>query len=330
MSRRGQLNPKGLIVCLGILVADVVGRPLRAVPAPGRLVLVDEMSLHTGGCAVNAATALARLGLPVEVIGKVGTDPFGDFVVDALQKRGIGARGVRRDAQAGTSVTMVLVDPDGERRFVHYIGANACLTLADVDLEIVEAASIFYVGGSLVLPGIDGEPTAELLRRARAAGAVTLLDTVWDDTGRWMQLLEPCLPHIDYFIPSLPEAQAITGLQDPDEVARALLDRGSRTVALKMGAEGSLVVTGQAPGGKRVRLPAFDVPVVDATGAGDALAAGFIAGLWYGWPLEKTTALANAVGALCVTGVGASGGVRSLEETIEFLKVTSFKDPTRT
>jgi sugar/nucleoside kinase (ribokinase family) len=312
------------IVCLGILVADVVGRPLRAVPSPGRLALVDEMGLHTGGCAVNVATALRRLGLPVEVIGKVGSDPLGDYLVGAMAARGIGCRGVTRDPAAGTSATMVMVDPDGERRFVHYIGANACLTLADVDQGMIAAASIFYVGGSLVLPGIDGEPTAELLRRARAGGACTILDTVWDDTGRWMQLLEPSLPYLDYFIPSLPEAQAITGLADPDEAARALLEHGPAVVAIKLGAEGCLVATRE---GGRVRLPGFDVPVVDATGAGDAFAAGFITGVWHGWSLEKTSEFANAVGALCVTGVGASGGVRSLAETLEFMEKTQVKSP---
>jgi sugar/nucleoside kinase (ribokinase family) len=317
MSRKDQP-----VVCLGILVADVIGRPLRAVPAPGRLVLVDEMSLHTGGCAVNSATALARLGIPVEVVGKVGADPFGDFLIDTMDKRGIRTRGVSRDEQTGTSATMVMVDPDGERRFVHYIGANACLTLADVDLAIVQSASILHVGGSLVLPGIDGEPTADLLRKARASGVVTFLDTVWDDTGRWMQSLEPCLPQLDYFIPSLPEAQAITGLSDPEGVGRALLEYGPETVALKMGDRGCLVLT---RGGEQIRLPAYEVPVVDATGAGDAFAAGFIAGVWQGWSLEKTAALANAVGALCVTGVGAAGGIRSLEGTIEFMKVTPLK-----
>jgi sugar/nucleoside kinase (ribokinase family) len=287
------------------------------------LVLVDEMSLYTGGCAVNSATALARFGIPVEVIGKVGADAFGEFVVSAMEDRGIGASGVSRDEQTGTSATMVLVDPDGERRFVHYIGANAKLTLADVDLAIVESASILHVGGSLVLPGIDGEPTADLLRLARASGVVTFLDTVWDDTGRWMQVLEPCMPHLDYFIPSLPEAQAITGLSDPEDVGRALLEYGPGTVVLKMGDLGCLVISRK---GERIRLPAYDVPVVDATGAGDAFAAGFIAGVWHGWSLEKTAALANAVGALCVTGVGATGGIRSFEATLEFMDSTSIKD----
>jgi sugar/nucleoside kinase (ribokinase family) len=305
------------IICLGILVADIVGRPLRAVPDPGRLVLVDEMSLHTGGCAINTATALAKLGLPVEVIGKVGLDSFGDFVLNALAERGIGTRGITRDKEVGTSATMVMVAPDGERRFVHYIGANARLTLDDIDFEIVKAGSILHVGGSLVMPGMDGQPTAKLLRDARLAGVTTFLDTVWDDTGRWMDILAPCLPNIDYFVPSLPEGQALTGLDDPTEVASALLEHGVRTVGLKIGVDGCLVMSGED---QVVRLPAFQVDVVDATGAGDAFAAGFIAGVWHGWPMEQTARFANAVGALCVTGLGASGGVRSLSETLSFME----------
>jgi sugar/nucleoside kinase (ribokinase family) len=311
------MNEGSPIVCLGIMVADVVGRPLRALPGSGRLVLVDEMSLHTGGCAVNTATGLAWLGLPVHVIGKVGRDPFGDFLLRELDARGVGTRGVSRDPQVGTSATMVMVDPDGERRFVHYIGANARLTLDDVELDMVERASILHVAGSLVLPGIDGQPTAELLRQAQAAGVITFLDTVWDDTGRWMDLLGPCLPHVDYFVPSLAEAQALTGLDGPEDVTRALLDRGVGTVGLKMGADGCLVMTGT---GELLHVPAFEVDVVDATGAGDAFAAGFIAGVWLGWPLEQTARFANAAGALCVTGLGATGGLRSLPETLAFME----------
>ena len=305
------------IICLGILVADIVGRPLRAVPDLGKLVLVDEMSLHTGGCATNTATALARLGLPVEVIGKVGLDSLGDFVLNALTERCVGTRGITRDKKVGTSATMVMVAPNGERRFVHYIGANARLTLEDIDLAMVEAGSILHVGGALVLPGIDGQPTAELLRRARRAGVTTFLDTVWDDTGRWMEILAPCLPEVDYFVPSLSEAQALTGLDAPIEIARALLECGVKTVGLKMGEDGCLVMSGD---GQVIRLPAFQAEVVDATGAGDAFAAGFIAGVWHGWSMEKTARFANAVGALCVTGLGASGGVRSLSETLLFME----------
>lgn len=307
------------IVCLGILVADVVGRPMREFPEPGRLVLVDEMGLYTGGCAANTASDLVKMGLPAEVIGKVGQDSFGDFLIHELQQRGVGTSGVKRDPKVGSSATLVMVDPDGERRFVHYIGANATLTSTDIDSSLIESASLLHLGGALVLPGIDGQPSVNLLRQARQAGVITFLDTVWDATGRWLQILGPYLPYANYYLPSLPEAQVMTGCQEPLEAARALLEYGADVVVLKMGAAGCLVVD-QA--GEAMRLPAFQVEAIDATGAGDAFVAGFMTGIWHGWPLEMTARFANAVGALCVTGVGASGGVLSLEETLQFMEVT--------
>jgi sugar/nucleoside kinase (ribokinase family) len=257
------------------------------------------------------------LQIPVEVIGRIGTDAFGDFLLSELRSRGIGLKGVSRDPQTGTSATMVMVDVDGERRFVHHIGANAGLTLEHINWAQVEHASILHVAGTMVLPGLDGQPTVELLRRAKSAGVTTFLDTVWDDTGRWMQVLEPCLPHVDYFVPSLEEARALTGQRKPEDIGQTLLDHGVGTVGLKMGAAGCLVMTYAS---ESLRMPAFEVDAVDATGAGDAFAAGFIAGVWQGWSLEDTARLANAVGALCVTGLGATGGVRSLPDTIAFMQ----------
>jgi sugar/nucleoside kinase (ribokinase family) len=302
------------------MVADVVGRSVRAIPAPGHLVLVDEMGLFTGGCALNTGSALAKLSVPVEVIGPVGVDPFGNFLLDEMRRRKLGLRGVKRIPDVGTSATMVMVEPDGERRFIHYIGANAYLTKADVDLELISNASILHVAGSLVMPGIDGEPTAEILRFARQAGVTTCLDTAWDDTGRWLAILGPCLSHLDYFIPSLAEAQALTGLDDPLEMAKVFLNYGIGTVGIKMGERGCLVATSQ---GEVISLPAFRVNSVDATGAGDAFAAGFIAGVWFGWSIEQSARLANAVGAMCVTEMGAIGGIHNLPETLEFMEKTT-------
>jgi sugar/nucleoside kinase (ribokinase family) len=137
-----------------------------------------------------------------------------------------------------------------------------------------------------------------------------------------LKILGPYLPYTNYFLPSLPEAQAMTSCQEPLEVARVLLDYGVEVVGLKMGVAGCLVATRNWDA---IRLPAFQVDAVDATGAGDAFVAGFMAGIWHDWPLEKTARFANAVGALCVTEVGASGGVRSLEETLEFMGATPLK-----
>ena len=311
------MTEKKPILCLGIMVADLVGGPLVEMPDRGSLALVEEMGLYPGGCAVNTAVALARLGLPVHLIGKIGRDSLGDFLLNALDASGVGVQGVRRDDGLGTSATMVMVDPDGERRFVHYIGANAALSSEDLDLHMVRQAAILHVGGCLVMPGLDGQPLARLLRDVQAAGVKSCVDTAWDASGRWMELMGPCLPYVDYFVPSLAEAQALTGLSEPADVARALLDCGVGIVALKMGAAGVLVM---AQDGRLIRVPAYAVDVVDTTGAGDAFAAGFIAGIYLEWSLEETARLANAVGALCVTGSGAAGHVTTLEETVRFMR----------
>jgi sugar/nucleoside kinase (ribokinase family) len=302
------------------MVADLVARPVTSFPRP--LTLVEGMSLHTGGCAVNTAVALAKLGLPAEVIGKVGQDALGDFLVRELDRHGVGTAGVRRDARLGTSATMVLVSPEGERSFIHYLGANADLIPEDIDTEIVRRASILHVAGALVLPGLDGPPLARILENARSAGVVTFLDTVWDASGRWMELVGPSLPHVDFFVPSIAEARRLAGLDRPEEIARFLLDRGVGTVALKMAEAGCYVADRQ---GREIHAPAFRVEVVDSTGAGDAFAAGFMAGVLNGWPLERTAAFANAMGALGITAMGASAGLRTFDETVAFMESATLR-----
>jgi sugar/nucleoside kinase (ribokinase family) len=303
------------VVCLGILVADVVGKPVDVWPGRGKLELVDRMELHSGGCASSTAIGLAKIGIRTGVIGKVGVDGFGDFMVNALERNGVDSTGVVRDDTTATSATMVMVHSDGERSFVHYLGANAALTELDVDFDFVKQSKVLHVAGSFLMPGIDGEPTARVLSRARELGVTTTLDTAWDSKGRWMSLLRPCLAHVDYFLPSIEEAKMVTGRTQPEDIAKSLLDEGVGVVGLKMGELGCYIRSADA----EITIPPFKVEAVDALGAGDSFVAGFLTGVVQGWDLEKTGRFANAVGALCVTALGATTGIRSLEETEKFI-----------
>jgi sugar/nucleoside kinase (ribokinase family) len=304
------------VACLGILVADLLGRPIDDLPPRGRLGLVDDMTLHIGGCAANTGIDLARLGVDTAVLGKVGTDGLGDFVVNTLERSGVDTRGVVRDGSVNSSATMVLVGGDGERTFLHYLGGNAQYRVEDADWSVIRESKILHVAGALVMPALDSEPMAGLLQRAQNEGLTTSLDVVWDATGKWMQTLRPCLAYTDYFMPSLAEAQEITGRTEVKEVARALQDVGVKTVALKLGGDGCYIRT---PDGE-FTAPTFKVEAVDGTGAGDAFDAGLLCGLVNGWGMERTARFANAVGALCVTAVGATAGIRSLEETEAFMR----------
>jgi sugar/nucleoside kinase (ribokinase family) len=304
------------VTTLGILVADVLGRPIDSLPERGQLASVEEMTLGIGGCAANTGIDLARLGVETAVIGKVGDDGFGDFVTNALIAGGVDSSGVRRDPSAHTSATMVIIHSDGERTFLHHCGANATIRPEDVDMDIVASSRILHIAGSFLMPGFDGEPAAEVLKAARALGVRTSLDTAFDFSGQWMKLMRPMLDHVDYFVPSYDEAKEMVGYDDPKDIAKAFLDFGIETVCLKMGGRGSY---GIGPEGE-VTVPIFRVEPVDATGAGDAFAAGFLCGVVKGWDLERCVTMGNAVGALCVSAIGATTGTKSLAETLAFIE----------
>jgi sugar/nucleoside kinase (ribokinase family) len=306
------------VVCLGILVADAIARPVDDLPPRGALELVDEVSLHGGGCALNTASALIRLGLEAAAIGKVGADPFGDFILQLLDERGVDRRGVLQDPGVSTSATVVLVDSSGERTFLHLPGANGHLRREELDEDVLFSGRALHIAGALVMPELDGSPIAAVLEEAKARGLTTSLDTVWDATGRWDRLL-PSLPHVDLFVPSLAEGSAISGQPEPESVAFWLRERGVGTVALKLGADGSFVSSGEFEG--FVASPA--VEAIDGTGSGDAFAAGLLYGKLAGWPLERSAALANAAGALAATAVGAVEGVRGLRETLNLAGLES-------
>lgn len=301
------------VICLGILVADAIARPVETLPASGSLALVDEISLRGGGCALNTASVLARLGLDAGVAGKVGADPFGEFLLGLLRSRGVDRRGVVVDPAAPTSATVVLVDAAGERTFLHVPGANGRVGREELDLDLLFDARALHLAGALVMPELDGEPAAEILAGAHGRGLLTSLDTVWDATARWERVL-PALPHVDVLAPSLAEGRAISGEREPAAVAAWLRSRGAGTVALKLGVDGCYA----AGEGFEGLVAAFPVRPVDGTGAGDAFVAGLLYGTLAGWPLERAARLANAVGALATTAVGAVEGVPSAAETLAF------------
>ena len=302
------------VLSLGIYVVDVLGRPIDQFPEKGKLALFDELEIHTGGCANNVAIALTRLGISAGAMGKVGTDAFGDLILQTLIDNGVDTAGMQQDANTGTSFSFVAVASDGERTFYHYIGANGELSEADLNWEILKNTKILHIAGALVMPRFDGAPMANVLREAKALGITTSLDTAYDATGKWMETLEPCLPYVDMFMPSIVEAQHLTGLSDYGEITRFLRDNyGLHTIVIKMGENGSYASTPEAEYFAR----AYPVNAVDATGAGDAYVAGFLAGTVMDWDLKATAELASATGAACVTAIGTTAGIQNLEETLK-------------
>jgi sugar/nucleoside kinase (ribokinase family) len=301
------------VVCLGQFTTDVIVTHVESLPEKGKAIFVDDISLNNGGCACNTAVVLGKLGIDTAVIGKVGCDTFGDYLIKVMNDVGLDTSGIVRDYSVNTSTTAVLVSPDGERSFLHYYGGNAKMSENDINYDIIKTAKILHVAAAFLVPGLDGEPMARVLKKAQQMGVKTSLDTAWDAEGRWMQLLEPCLRYIDIFIPSIEEAQILSSKKNASEIAEVFMGYGINTVVLKLGSEGCYTRTLEG----EFAVPAFKVEkVVDTLGAGDSFVAGFLAATVNGWNLRKACRLANAVGAACVSTTGTSG-IRPIKEIVE-------------
>jgi sugar/nucleoside kinase (ribokinase family) len=314
--QRGGLVTEAVeVVCGGILVADHVCTPMEALPQPGNLVAVDEMYLLTGGCAANVACCVARQGIRVGVVGCVGDDLWGRFLSSDLQARGVDCSQVRTVPGSQTSQTMVLLCRGEDRRFVHSLGANRALHAADFVRDRLGQARVFYLGGYLVLPGLVPEEAAGLFRFCRERGIRTVLDVVVPTDFIYQGELEPLLPFTDYFVPNDDEAKRLTGEADPVRQVRSLAARGAGSVVLTMGGKGLIF----AHGGQIQHAAPYQVEVLDQTGAGDAFAAGVIAGLVRGMDLRGALEYGSALGASCVRSIGCCEGVFTDSEAREWI-----------
>jgi sugar/nucleoside kinase (ribokinase family) len=301
---------------VGLLVADHLCAPIPRLPKSGELVLTDHLLLNIGGCASNAAMDLARLGVNVGIVGCVGRDVFGRFVIETLERQGIDTSTIRQLAGIGTSGTLIVNVAGEDRRFIHTIGANAHVTAEDIPLDQVRQARVLYLGGYLLMPGLRADALATLFREARAAGVSTVLDIVLPGAGDHWRQLEPVLSETDVFLPNNDEAAIITGLDDPCRQAEQFLAAGAKTVVITCGGAGTIL----ASDGVRVKADVYPVSYVGATGAGDAFDAGYIAGMLAGGDPLRCLEWGSALGASCVRSIGATESVFTRDEAEDFMR----------
>ncbi|MFO0906998.1 MAG: carbohydrate kinase family protein [Isosphaeraceae bacterium] len=303
------------MVCAGVVVADHVCTPLERMPAAGELIMADELLMNIGGCASNAAVDLARLGVRSTVCGKVGDDAFGRFVAESLAAHGVDPRWWGVAPKLATSQTMVINVQGEDRRYIHCFGANRGFTAADLDDALADPPRVLYLGGYLVLPGLEPEAVAERFARVRRQGTITVLDVVTPGPGDYLPLLRPILAETDVFLPNADEAALILGENDPLRQALRFRDLGAQRVIVTRGGHGAVAVSDAL----RVRLGVYSVKHVDGSGGGDAFDAGYIAGLLDGLDELGCLRLASAVGASCVRAVGTTAGVFTRPEADAFI-----------
>ncbi len=301
---------------IGLLVADHLCTPIPRLPKPGELLFCDELPLSVGGCAANVALDLARLGVDVGLVGCVGRDPFGRYLVETLTTSGVDTSGVTALENVGTAASLIINVTGEDRRFIHAIGANAHLTTEYVPIDRVRAAKVVYVGGYLLMPNLNahGELT-KLFREARQSGAITVLDVVLGPGEFWPRLAE-LLAETDAFLPNEDEAAAITGLSDPLAQAKRFRAAGAKTVVITCGGAGTLLVSDRGTW----RAGVYPTKFVGATGAGDAFDAGYITGLLLGEDELGCLRWGSALGASCVRSISATDSVFTRQEALHFMQ----------
>ena len=227
-----------------------------------------------GGSGANAAAWLARLGVETAFVGRVGNDPLGRMLGEELAGDGVAVR-LARDQELGTGKVIALVNEDGERTLITDRGAGENLRPGDLPGDLFGPGGHLHLSGYLFSGGARRETALAALERARGSGMTTSVDpsstTLLEALGpeeflRWTR-------GVDLAFPNLAEGALLAGTTDEERIVEDLLKHYG-SVVLKLGAGGAAY--GSAGGG-RIRLPAARTRVVDTTGAGDAVCAGFLA-----------------------------------------------------
>ncbi len=288
------------VLCFG----ETLGLVLN--PRGARLRDCATAEISFAGAESNVAIGLARLGCPVDWHSAVGIDPVGDRILRQLRAEGVGVAGVRIDPTRVTA--MMLRDRNHwTEPSVYYWRDTSAFGHAVTEL----ARSCDWAGvGAMFLSGITpalgtagAEAAAAMITAARARGIKVWFDVnhrrkLWSeaDAAKW---IGSRLAEFDLFFTSVDEGRIITGFTAPDDIGRALQERGARHVVLKLGVRG---VWSFSPEGK-VFCPAFPIrEEIDPIGAGDGFDAGFLSGIREGRPIEECLARGAACGALvCLT-----------------------------
>ena len=313
------------VASLGIHIADVLGRPVSAIPPGQGLSILEEIRLTVAGTAAGTSVDLAKLGMDVYALGALGLDELGDFIVHTMKRYGIHTEGLVRKKGVQTSATMLPIRPNGERPALHVPGANAELALEDIDLDLIASMDFLHVGGTPLMPKFDGQPMRKVLQHAKAHKVVTTYDLLAIDRPNLLKLVETVLPFVDYFMPGFEEAVMMCGLSDRLAAIRFFLEKGAAHTVFKMGGMGSSAAWKENGEIREIRVPALEVPIVDSTGCGDAYCAGFITGLSLGFDIRKACELGTAAGGLVIQGLGSDAGIEGLQGTLEFMKTAKKK-----
>ncbi|MFI5034971.1 MAG: carbohydrate kinase family protein [Acidimicrobiales bacterium] len=315
MTRATVLGP---VVCLGVHILDVLGRPVTTIPPGQHSVIIDEIRATAAGTAAGTSVDLAKLGVRVRNVGAIGDDMLGEIVLSLLESHGVETDLISRLAGRPTSATILPIRPNGERPALHVPGANGAFTAADVtpaQREAVRSAAAVHFGGLDAMTAIDPAAWAEAAAGAHERGALVTMDVLRNGDGSSLRALAPVLAHTDWFCPNEEQLVGLTGETDLRRAAETVMALGTGGVAVTRGELGCRVIDHRLD----VALPALDIEVRDTTGCGDGFDAGFLTGLLAGLTPREAAWVGTVCGSLVATGLGSDAGITDRAQVADLL-----------
>jgi len=301
------------ILVLGDANADL-SAALTRFPAEGDDSQITALGWGSGGSAANVGAALALLGAPTRLLARVGGDPAAEIALGVARAAGADLAAVQIDAALATGLCFAAVSPGGERTFFSYRGANVSFEYGPAQANQLDGARWLHISGYALLEGRQRAATLALIDAANARDIPISLDVCLPQLRAWRNETLALLPRLSILFTNEPELAVFTAqrvkhenaTELPDDISRlaveSLLQQGVGTVAVKLGPRGCLI----ASAGTRHHALAFAVDAIDTNGCGDAFVAGYLFAHLRGAALEHCAALANALGALTATRLGAA------------------------
>ena len=288
--------------------------------AHGRL-----LTLRLAGAESNFAVGLARLGIRVRWISRLGADPLGDMIFDALADEEIDLHYVARDPAAPTGV--FLKWRSGlQTRVAYYRKDSAASRLgrADVPDEALAGMRLVHLTGiTLALSDSAAELVRDLARRAHEHGAQIVFDpnwrpALWGSPAEAAAAQSDVLPFVDWYLCGEEEGQVVFGTSDPASTLAAACGAGASAAVVRVGARGAIV---RDSSGITTEVPSVrEVTVLDEIGAGDAFAAGFAFGLLQGWRAPDCARIGNVLAAFALEGTGDWETLPRLTDIVDQLR----------
>ena len=299
--------PHPKIAVVGSANTDMVIKADR-IPAPGETVIGREFVMAPGGKGANQAVAAARLGAEVTFVARLGSDVFGDRAIAGYEQEGIDTTWIVRDPETASGVALIFVDEAGENSIAVASGANARLAAEDVERaqDAIASADVLLVQLEVPLAALS-----RAIEIAHSAGVRVILNP-----APAREVPASLLSRVSIATPNEHEIKVVVGEGDRVRSVAKMLDAGTQTVLVTLGAQGAL----WAEKGQQVRIPAFRVQAVDTTAAGDAFNGALAYALASELAMQEAIRYASAAAAIAVTRMGAQPSLPTRTEVKVFLR----------